>query len=85
MVSAILKEAGKDPTVVNGGIINASGTNALIGEGDWMVVEADESDGSFTVFPSTIVIVTNIDADHMDYYHDSDAIKKVFCQFIIFS
>ena len=82
MVSAILKEAGKDPTVVNGGIINASGTNALVGEGDWMVVEADESDGSFTVFPSTIVIVTNIDADHMDYYHDSDAIKKVFCQFV---
>ncbi|MBR7158911.1 MAG: UDP-N-acetylmuramate--L-alanine ligase [Alphaproteobacteria bacterium] len=81
MLSAILSFAGKDPTVVNGGIINSYGTNARFGEGDWMVVEADESDGSFTVFPSTVAIITNIDPDHMNHYKDIGELKDTFCHF----
>src|ERR1700761_9256883 len=82
MVACLLDAGGLDPTVVNGGIINAYGTNAKVGEGDWIVVEADESDGSFLRLKSTIGIVTNIDPEHLDHYGDFDAVKKAFCDFI---
>src|SRR6059058_5149704 len=70
MVAALLDAGGLDPTVVNGGIINAYGTNAKVGEGDWIVVEADESDGTFLKLKSTCAIVTNIDPEHLDHYGD---------------
>jgi UDP-N-acetylmuramate--alanine ligase len=82
MIAALLDAGGLDPTVVNGGIINAYGTNAKVGEGDWMVVEADESDGSFLRLKSTIAVVTNIDPEHLDHYGDFDAVKKAFCDFV---
>ena len=82
MVAALLDAGGKDPTVVNGGIINNYGTNAKVGDGDWIVVEADESDGSFLRLKSTLAIVTNIDAEHLDHWGDFDAVKKGFCDFI---
>jgi UDP-N-acetylmuramate--alanine ligase len=67
---------GLDPTVINGGIINAYGTNARMGKGDWMVVEADESDGTFLKLPADVAIVTNIDPEHLDHYGTFDAIKE---------
>src|SRR5881394_1642066 len=70
LVASILDAATLDPTVINGGIINAYGTNARLGAGEWMVVEADESDGSFTRLPATIAVVTNIDPEHMEFYGD---------------
>jgi UDP-N-acetylmuramate-alanine ligase len=76
MVAALLDAGGLDPTVVNGGIINAYGTNAKVGEGDWIVVEADESDGTFLKLKSTVAIVTNIDAEHLDHWGDFDAVKR---------
>ena len=80
---ATLLEAGKfDPTVINGGIINAYGTNARLGAGDWMVVEADESDGTFLKLPAEIAIVTNIDPEHLDHFKTFDAIKAAFRAFI---
>ncbi|MBT5185987.1 MAG: UDP-N-acetylmuramate--L-alanine ligase, partial [Kordiimonadaceae bacterium] len=82
MVSAILDEAHYDPTVINGGIINAYGTNARLGEGDWMVVEADESDGTFIKLPSTVAIVTNIDPEHLDFYGDFENAKEAFKIFV---
>lgn len=82
LVAAILDKAGLDPTVINGGIINAYGTNARLGEGEWMVVEADESDGTFVKLPATIAIVTNIDPEHLDYYGTFDAAKDAFLTFI---
>ena len=82
LVSALLDGAGLDPTVINGGIINAYGTNARLGAGDWMVVEADESDGSFTRLPATIAVVTNIDPEHMDFYGSFDALRAAFEQFV---
>ena len=82
MIAALLDAGGLDPTVVNGGIINAYGTNAKVGEGDWMVVEADESDGSFLRLKSTVAVVTNIDPEHLDHYGDFDAVKKAFCDFV---
>ncbi len=82
LVATILDGAGFDPTVINGGIINAYGTNARLGAGDWMVVEADESDGSFTKLPATIAIVTNIDPEHMDHYGTFEALKKSFQRFV---
>jgi UDP-N-acetylmuramate--alanine ligase len=82
MVAALLDAGGLDPTVVNGGIINAYGTNAKVGDGDWIVVEADESDGSFLRLKSTVAVVTNIDPEHLDHYGDFDAVKKAFCDFI---
>ncbi|MGN6424888.1 MAG: UDP-N-acetylmuramate--L-alanine ligase [Asticcacaulis sp.] len=82
MVAALLDAGGLDPTVVNGGIINAYGTNAKVGDGEWIVVEADESDGSFLRLKSTLAIVTNIDAEHLDHWGDFDAVKKGFCDFI---
>jgi len=82
MVACLLDAGGMDPTVVNGGIINAYGTNAKVGEGDWIVVEADESDGTFLRLRSTVAVVTNIDPEHLDHYGDFDAVKKAFQDFV---
>jgi len=82
MVAALLDAAGFDPTVVNGGIINAYGTNAKVGDGDWIVVEADESDGSFLRLKSTVAIVTNIDPEHLDHYGDFDKVRAAFVDFV---
>ncbi|MGB3721530.1 MAG: UDP-N-acetylmuramate--L-alanine ligase [Pacificimonas sp.] len=82
MVAALLDSGGMDPTVINGGIINVYGTNARVGTSDWMVVEADESDGTFLRLPPTLAIVTNIDPEHLDHYGDFDAIKKAFVDFV---
>ena len=82
MIAAVLDGAGHDPTVINGGIINAYGTNARLGEGEWMVVEADESDGTFTKLPATIAIVTNIDPEHLDFYGDFEAERAAFDTFV---
>jgi len=82
MVAALLDAGALDPTVINGGIINAYGTNARMGDGDWMVVEADESDGTFVKLPADIAIVTNIDPEHLDHYGDFDGVKAAFRHFI---
>jgi UDP-N-acetylmuramate--alanine ligase len=82
MVACLLDAGGLDPTVVNGGIINAYGTNAKVGEGDWIVVEADESDGSFLRLKSTVAVVTNIDPEHLDHYGTFEAAKKAFRDFV---
>jgi UDP-N-acetylmuramate--alanine ligase len=80
---ATLLDAGKfDPTVINGGIINAYGTNARLGGGDWMVVEADESDGTFLKLPADVTVVTNIDPEHLDHFGTFDAIKNAFRAFV---
>jgi UDP-N-acetylmuramate--alanine ligase len=78
MVATLLDAGGFDPTVVNGGIINAYGTNARVGEGEWMVVEADESDGTFLKLPADVAVVTNIDPEHLDHFKTFDAIKEAF-------
>ena len=82
LVATLLDAANYDPTVINGGIINAYGTNARLGAGDWMVVEADESDGTFVKLPADVVIVTNIDPEHLDHYHDFEAVKQAFHTFV---
>jgi UDP-N-acetylmuramate--alanine ligase len=82
LVAALLDAAGMDPTIINGGIINALGTNAKLGSGEWMVVEADESDGTFTKLPSTIGVVTNIDPEHLDFYGTFDKAKEAFDRFV---
>jgi len=82
MIAALLDSGGLDPTVVNGGIINAYGTNAKVGEGEWIVVEADESDGSFLKLKSTVGVITNIDAEHLDHWGDFEAVKKGFRDFV---
>ncbi|MFK5981126.1 MAG: UDP-N-acetylmuramate--L-alanine ligase [Rhizobiaceae bacterium] len=82
MVGALLEAGGLDPTVINGGIINAIGTNARMGEGDWMVVEADESDGTFLKLPADVAVITNIDPEHLDHYGTFDAVRDAFSQFI---
>jgi len=82
MVACVLEAAGVDPTVINGGIINAYGTNARLGEGNWMVVEADESDGTFVKLPATIAVVTNMDPEHLDFYGDFEAEKAAFRAFL---
>ncbi|MEL7487471.1 MAG: UDP-N-acetylmuramate--L-alanine ligase, partial [Pseudomonadota bacterium] len=82
MVAALLDEAGFDPTVINGGVINAYGANARLGEGDWMVVEADESDGAFLRLPTTVAVVTNIDPEHLDHWGDFGSLKQAFDDFI---
>lgn len=82
MVAALLDAGGLDPTVINGGIINAYGTNARMGEGEWMVVEADESDGTFLKLPAEIAVVTNIDPEHLDHYGSFDAVRAAFRQFV---
>ncbi len=82
MVAAVLDAGGLDPTVVNGGVINAYGANAKVGEGDWIVVEADESDGAFLTLKSTVAVVTNIDREHLDHYGSFEALVKAFQDFI---
>ena len=82
LVAQLLDAAGFDPTVINGGIINAYGTNARLGAGDWMVVEADESDGTFVKLPATICIVTNMDPEHLDFYGSVDAMNRAFEDFV---
>src|ERR1700684_3138579 len=82
LVATLLDAAGLDPTVINGGIINAYGTNARLGAGEWMVVEADESDGTFLKLPADIAVVTNIDPEHLDHFKTFDAIKDAFLALI---
>ncbi|PAX08708.1 UDP-N-acetylmuramate--L-alanine ligase [Sphingomonas lenta] len=82
MVAALLDAGGVDPTVINGGIINQYGSNARLGASDWMVVEADESDGSFLRLDGTVAVVTNIDPEHLDHYGGFDAVKDAFVQFV---
>lgn len=82
MVATLLDAAGIDPTVINGGIINAYGTNARVGKGDWMVVEADESDGTFTKLRPNIAIVTNMDPEHLDFYGTKEVMEKAFETFV---
>jgi len=82
LISAMLDAADLDPTVINGGIINAWGTNARLGSGDWMVAEADESDGTFLKLPATIAVVTNIDPEHLDHYGSFDHLRDAFDQFV---
>ncbi len=82
LIAALLDSAGLDPTVINGGIINAWASNARLGSGEWMVVEADESDGTFVKLPATIAVVTNIDPEHLDHYGSFDAVRDAFAQFV---
>ncbi len=82
MVATLLDAGGVDPTVINGGIIESYGSNARLGDSDWMVVEADESDGSFLRLDGTIAVVTNVDPEHLDHYGDFDALRDAFLQFI---
>jgi len=82
MVAALLDAGGVDPTVINGGIIESYGSNARLGDSEWMVVEADESDGSFLRLDGTIAVVTNIDPEHLDHYGSFDAVREAFVEFI---
>ena len=82
MIAALLDRGDVDPTVINGGIIEQYGSNARLGDSDWMVVEADESDGSFLRLDGTIAVVTNIDPEHLDHYGDFDGVKSAFVEFI---
>lgn len=83
MVGQMLDTAGFDPTVVNGGIVNAYGTNTRFGKSSWMVVEADESDGSFIRLPATVAVVTNIDPEHMDHYGSFENVKAAYRRFVL--
>jgi UDP-N-acetylmuramate--alanine ligase len=82
MIDAVLNAGGFDPTIVNGGIVQAHGTNARLGAGEWMVVESDESDGSFTRLPATVAVVTNIDPEHLDHYGSFDGVRRAYKNFI---
>src|SRR6202171_1462317 len=82
LVAALVDAGGFDPTVINGGIINAYGTNARLGAGDWMVVEADESDGTFLRLPADIAIVTNVDPEHLDHFKTFLAVQEAFRAFV---
>jgi UDP-N-acetylmuramate--alanine ligase len=82
LVGALLEKAGFDPTVINGGIVNAYGTNTRLGQGEWMVVEADESDGSFLKLPATAAIVTNIDPEHLEHFDGFEGVKAAFASFV---
>lgn len=82
LIAALLEAANLDPTVVNGGIINAWGSNARLGSGDWMVVEADESDGTLVKLPATIAVITNIDPEHLDYYQSFEPLREAFVAFV---
>ena len=82
LVATLLDAGNLDPTVINGGIINAYGTNARLGAGEWMVVEADESDGTFIKLPADVAVVTNIDPEHLDHYGSFEGVKKAFHQFV---
>ena len=83
LVAHVLDVAGMDPTVINGGIINAWGSNARLGGGDWMVAEADESDGTFVNLPTTVAVVTSIDPEHMDHYRSFDDLRDAFDAFVL--
>jgi UDP-N-acetylmuramate--alanine ligase len=82
MIAALLDAGQFDPTVINGGIINAYGTNARLGLGDWMVVEADESDGTFLKLPADVAVVTNVDPEHLDHFKTFDAVQAAFQSFV---
>src|SRR3569623_727458 len=82
MIASLLDAGGIDPTVINGGVIESYGSNARLGASDWMVVEADESDGSFLRLDGTIAVVTNIDPEHLDQYGSFDAVKDAFVEFV---
>jgi len=82
LVANILQEAGLDPTIINGGVINSMKNSAQLGKGDWAVIESDESDGSFLKLPVTYSVVTNIDKEHLDFYENFERLKKSFCSFI---
>src|SRR6266513_3310797 len=82
MVASLLDAGGFDPTVINGGIINAYGTNARLGAGDWMVVEADESDGTFLKLPADVAVVTNVDPEHLDHFKTFEAVQEAFRAFV---
>lgn len=82
LTATLLEAGGLEPTIINGGIINKLGTNAKVGKGKWMVVEADESDGTFTRLPISVGVITNIDPEHLDYYGDFATLKKAFAQFL---
>ena len=82
IIAQLLDVAGMDPTVINGGIINAWGSNAKLGGGDWLVAEADESDGTFVNLPATVAVVTNIDPEHLDYFGSFDALRDAFDAFV---
>ena len=82
MVASLLDAGGMDPTIVIGGIVNAYGTNARLGKGDWMVVEADESDGTFVKLPATVAVVTNMDPEHLDHYGTVDAMNRAYEDFL---
>src|SRR5207247_3349509 len=82
LVAALLDSGGFDPTVINGGIINAYGTNARLGAGDWMVVEADESDGTFLQLPADVAVVTNVDPEHLDHFKTFEAVQEAFASFV---
>ena len=83
LVANILVEAGLDPTVINGGVINSLKNNAQLGKGEWAVIESDESDGSFLKLPITYSIVTNLDKEHLDFYGSFENLKKSFCTLLI--
>jgi UDP-N-acetylmuramate--alanine ligase len=82
LVAAVLREAGRDPTMVVGGKLRALGTNARLGQGDFLVAEADESDGTFLLLSPIVAVVTNIDREHLDYYGDMDRLREAYLQFI---
>src|SRR3954462_10722451 len=82
MVAALLDAGDLDPTVINGGIINAYGTNARLGAGEWMVVEADESDGTFLKLPADVAIVTNVDPEHLDHFKTFENVQEAFRNFV---
>jgi UDP-N-acetylmuramate--alanine ligase len=82
LVAQLIDAAGLDPTIINGGIINSYGTNARLGSGDWMVVEADESDGTFVKLPADVALVTNIDPEHLDHYGSFDRVREAFLEFV---
>lgn len=82
IIASILAEASMDPTIINGGVINAYGTNVHLGEGDWIVAEADESDGTFLKIPACVAVVTNMDPEHLDYYGSYDNLKQAFRDFV---
>ena len=82
LVANILQEAGLDPTIINGGVINSMKNSAQLGKGDWAVIESDESDGSFLKLPVTYSVVTNIDKEHLEFYENFERLKKSFCSFI---
>ena len=82
LVAAVLREAGRDPTVVVGGKVNTLGTNARVGQGEFLVAEADESDGSFLLLSPIYAIVTNIDPEHLDYFGDMDRVRSAYLEFV---